>query len=79
MSEFWMHYVQEFLKFDDIGDLAFQSFCNSINFYSSNSYPLYFSMLYLRYLISLFPIDIAAYCGDHAVVLESVKYLLYGY
>ena len=47
MSEFWVHHVQEFLKFNGIGDLALQSFCNFINFYGSNSYPLYFSMLYL--------------------------------
>ena len=47
MSEFWMHHIAEFLKFDGIRDLALQSFYNSINFYSGNSYTLYFSVLYL--------------------------------
>ena len=47
MSEFWMHHVQEFLKFDCIGDLSLQPFCNSINLYGGNSYPLYLSMLNL--------------------------------
>ena len=71
MSEFWVHNMQEFLKFDSIGDRTLQPFCNSINLYGGDSYPLYFSMLCLRYLIPLFPIDIAAGCGN-AMVLNAL-------
>ena len=78
MSEFWVHHIQEFVKFDGYGDLALQPFCNSINLYGGNSYPLYFSVLYLQYLIPLFTINVTT-CGGDAMVLNALEQLFYGY
>ena len=77
MSEFWMHHVQEFLKFNTVWNLTFQVIGDPVYLDGGKSYPLYFSMLFLRYLIPLFPIDVAACCRD-TMVLNSVQHLGYG-